>query len=225
MVRLVRQPLQRLLGKLERAEGGPAKTDGFLGTVDYWEQRYRDHGTSGMGSYGVFARVKARFINEYIRANGIRSVIDFGAGDGNQLRLLQIPQYIGLDTSQTAIERLRQQFAGDQTKQFVLQNGEAAFDDPRWRAELGLSLDVIYHVVEDEIYERYMRDLFRCARSHVIIYSSNREPRWRFSEHVRDRRFSEFVDRHFPEWRLEQTSRNPLGPLSRSDFYVYRRRK
>ena len=35
------------------------------------------------------------------------------------------------------------------------------------------SLDVIYHLVEDEILKSYMTTLFGTARKLVIIYSSN----------------------------------------------------
>jgi hypothetical protein len=204
---------------------GNGSSNGFPGTIKYWEQRYRENGTSGLGSWGIFARFKARFVNGYIRENNIRSVIDFGAGDGNQLRFFRVPSYIGLDTSDTAISRLRRQFADDDSKQFVLHDGEALKGNGKLRGELGLSLDVIYHLVEDSVFERYMHDLFHCAQTHVIIYSSNNEPRWRISRHVRDRKFSTFVDEKFPTWRLERTLKNPLGPLSRSDFYVYRRRE
>jgi len=202
---------------------GPATSNNFPGTIAYWEQRYRDHGTSGLGSRSVFARFKARFVNDYVRENGIRSVIDFGAGDGHQLRLFHLPRYIGLDTSETAIRCLRQQFAHDDSKEFFLHDGRAINGNVRLRCELALSLDVIYHLVEDAVFERYMQNLFHCAESHVIIYSSNSEPFWRVSRHVRDRRFSSYVEETFPAWRLERTLKNPFSPLSRSDFFVYRR--
>lgn len=197
---------------------------GFPGTIEYWERRYRDQGTSGFGSRGILARFKAHFVNDYVRENDIHSVIDFGTGDGNQLSLFRVSKYIGLDTSETVIRRLRQQFSGEDAKQFLLHDGRAINGNGRLRGELGLSLDVIYHLVEDAVYEQYMHDLFHCAESHVIIYSSNSEPRWRISRHVRDRRFTPYVEENFPAWRLERTRKNPFSPLSRSDFYVYRRR-
>lgn len=219
------RPLQPLVRNSFRGTNGRETFRSFPGTIEYWEQRYRDNGTSGLGSWGVFARFKARFVNDYVRENNIRSVIDFGAGDGNQLRLFRLPRYIGLDTSETAIRQLRRQFADDDSKQFVLRNGRPFNNQDRLRGELGLSLDVIYHLVEDAVFERYMHDLFHCAESHVIIYSSNSEPFWRISHHVRDRKFSGYVEENFPAWRLERTLKNPLSPLSRSDFYVYRRRR
>lgn len=36
-----------------------------------------------------------------------------------------------------------------------------------------MSLDVIYHLIEDEIYNKYMNNLFMAAEKYVFIYSSN----------------------------------------------------
>lgn len=71
----------------------------FPGSKEYWEERYKGEGTSGLGSYGKFAEFKAEIINSFVKDNKINSVIDFGCGDGNQLSLFEIPYYIGLDVS------------------------------------------------------------------------------------------------------------------------------
>ena len=48
-------------------------------------------------------------------------------------------------------------FASDQTKSFAHMN-----DYGRQQAELALSFYVIFHLVEDDVFESYMRTLFRC---------------------------------------------------------------
>lgn len=194
----------------------------FPGTARYWEERYRRNGSSGMGSYGPFARMKADFINDYINRHGVQSVVDFGAGDGNQLRLLKIPRYVGLDVSETAITRLQSQFSTDQTKRFVQCNGVPVGGDVSLHADLGLSMDVIYHLIEDDVYERYIRDLFRCAQRHVIIYSSDREQPRHISRHVRHRNFTAFVQNHLPGWKLAEVHKNPFRFLSYSSFFIFR---
>jgi hypothetical protein len=212
-----------VLQGLRIINAGDLATGNFPGTARYWEERYRRAGTSGIGSYGPLARAKARFINDYVRRHGIRTVVDFGAGDGNQLRLLELPQYVGLDVSPTAICRLRRDYSSDPSKRFVLCNGAAVRSDPALHAELGLSLDVIYHLVEQETYERYLQDLFHCAQRHVIIYSSDLERPHHVSGHVRHRKFTTFVEEHFPEWRLVEVRRNPHRWIACSDFFVFRR--
>ena len=71
-------------------------------SVAYWEGRYRAGGNSGAGSYGRLATFKAGFVNGFVELNAIRSAIEFGCGDGNQLSLLSVPRYTGVDVSPTA---------------------------------------------------------------------------------------------------------------------------
>ena len=51
----------------------------------YWEDRYKNGGNSGAGSYNTLAKFKASVINHFIENNKIQSLIDYGVGDGNQL--------------------------------------------------------------------------------------------------------------------------------------------
>src|SRR6202040_327974 len=67
----------------------------------FWEGNYAQGRTSGNGSYGALAEGKSRFLNELVRERTVRSVIEFGCGDGNQLSLAEYPSYIGLDVSRT----------------------------------------------------------------------------------------------------------------------------
>ena len=192
-------------------------------SLDYWESRYRLGLTSGSGSMGELAKFKARVLNDFVRENGIRSVIELGCGDGMQLALADYPRYLGVDVSRTAIDLCRQRFAGDATKSFLWQGGpdhDAGAALPR--AELALSLDVIYHLLEDEVYRRYMKDLFGAAERHVIVYSSNREDAVS-AAHVRHRVFLRDVEAGFPEFHLARKIDNILPSQSFADFYVFSR--
>jgi len=127
---------------------------GFRGSAQYWERNYACGGTSGPGSYGALAEGKAAFLNAFVDEHGVGSVIEFGCGDGHQLSLARYPRYVGVDVSRTAIGLCRRQFAHDGTKSFFLYD-DACFVDRAglFTAELALSLDVIYHLTEDEVFE------------------------------------------------------------------------
>ena len=140
----------------------------------YWERRYENGGLSGPGSYGRLAEYKAEFLNSFVHQQGISSVIELGSGDGAQLALFRFKHYIGLDVSKASIKLCMQKYADDSSKSFYLFDAECARDSHRlFTAELALSLDVIYHLVEDSVYEAYMRALFGAAEKFVIIYASN----------------------------------------------------
>ena len=175
----------------------PGQTE-FPGSEIYWEQRYAAGGTSGAGSYGEFAKFKAEILNAFVAEKGVKSVIEFGCGDGNQLTLAEYPSYLGFDISEAAVNACRKRFEGDPTK---------AFDViPRYggqQADLAVSLDVVYHLVEDEIFDEYMRKLFIASKQYVVVYSSDTDDNRGFDgTHVKHRRFSSWIKRNLPGWRL-----------------------
>ena len=92
----------------------------FPGSSSYWEQRYRQGGTSGPGSFGRLAEFKAETLNGFVARMGVQSVIEFGCGDGAQLALAEYPPYVGIDVAESSISACRQRFAGDATKSFFL---------------------------------------------------------------------------------------------------------
>jgi hypothetical protein len=193
----------------------------FRGSGDYWQQRYARGGDSGAGSYGSTAAFKAETINAFVAREKIQSVVEFGCGDGNQLTLAHYPRYQGFDVSEAAVARCREQFAADASKSFDLMSQYRG-----QQAELALSLDVLYHLVEDATFEAYLRTLFGAATRHVMIYSTNsdRNP-WYRHPHVRHRHFSRWIARHLPAWQLVETvpARQPAdAERLTTDFYIYR---
>ncbi|MEY8096106.1 hypothetical protein AB9F29_01640 [Falsihalocynthiibacter sp. S25ZX9] len=196
----------------------------FKTSGSYWEERYLKGGTSGAGSYGRLAKFKANVLNEFVATNSVINVIEFGPGDGSQLSLASYPTYTGVDVSETAVVACREQFSQDQSKTFLtLQNYEGR------RAELSLSLDVIYHLVEDEAFDTYMENLFDAAERFVIIYSSNKDEQ-AVAQHVRHRKFTDWVSTNAPTFSLAAQIPNqyPFNPddqenTSFADFYVFQK--
>ena len=195
------------------------------GSAHYWEQRYKAGGNSGVGSYDRLAQFKADFLNRFVDENHIATVIEFGSGDGAQLQLAKYPSYVGTDISPTAVENCRRLFAADSTKHFM--HSDAL--PPGTKADLALSLDVVYHLIEDSVFDAYMRRLFLSADRFVIVYSSNVDEKWTGS-HVRHRQFTRWVEARMPHWRLHSVHRNAYpyddrypGQTSPADFYVFAR--
>jgi len=192
---------------------------------EYWEQRYARGGDSGDGSYKKLAEFKSEYINNFLAINGVYSVIEYGVGDGNQLSLAKYPSYIGFDVSPTAIETCKKLFENDKNKSFKLID-----DYSGERADLTLSLDVVYHLVEDNVFENYMSRLFLSSDRFVIIYSSNATDAdyGNKAPHVRHRVFTKWVEANMSNWQLIEHKKNkyPYVPGdnaagSFADFYVY----
>lgn len=201
------------------------KASGFNNSIDYWEKRYKQGDTSGLGSHGKFAEFKAKIINTFVEKNSIKTIIEFGCGDGNQLSYFVLPSYIGLDVSKIALEKCVSKFKNDTTKRFfyydpfLFVNNNSIF-----QAELALSLEVIFHLVEDNIYEKYIQDLFSSVKKYVIIYSSNfKEKRKKISPHVRHREFTKDIIKLCPDWHHIKTIKSRYPEETFSDFFIFKK--
>lgn len=190
----------------------------------YWDGRYKEGGTSGRGSYGRLAQFKAEVINQFIKKLKPSSIIEVGCGDGNQLKLMdKVERYVGLDISSTAVEMCRKEFSGVSGYSFeTIQNypeGE--------RFDFVMSLDVIFHLVTDDVFDAYMRRLMSHTSRYLLVYSSNfdRQPK---DVHVRHRRFQSWLEQNAPNMKLVQhiPNRYPRLPFLRkersdSSFYLF----
>lgn len=197
----------------------------FSDSESYWIQRYAKGGNSGQGSHDKFAQFKAEIINRFVEEKDITTVIEFGCGDGNQLLLADYPSYVGYDISPQALAHCQTLFASDTTKSFRSMQTYAGET-----AELTLSLDVIYHLIEDAVFDAYMQNLFNAATRYVIIYASNTNQQDDVVvAHVRHRRFTDWVEANKTDWQLTHhiPNRYPMrdDPTTGSfaDFYIYTR--
>jgi Methyltransferase domain len=199
----------------------------FPGSASFWENRYREGGTSGRGSYGHLAEFKAEILNEFVRTRNIRTVIEFGCGDGAQLQLARYPEYVGVDVATASIDRCSNLFAHNATKRFYLAD---ALPKDLGPFDLALSLDVIYHLVEDSVFENYMRRLFSVAQRYIVIYSSNYDALMP-APHVRHRKFTAWIDKNARDWEADGSVANRFpydanrpDETSYADFYFFIRR-
>ena len=209
-----------------------------LHSSEYWDQIYVKGGNSGPGSRGKFIEFKAEIINNIIQKHHIRSVVDWGVGDGYLLSKLNIESYVGVDASETAIRQARKKWANDREKTF-LHTSELPL--PK-RYALSMSNDVFYHLIEYATYETYMRNLVESAGRYLLVFSSNasadqtsytddaekkkndflRGIKWQ--PHVFHRHFTAWLEQHAPEFELIEyiLNRYPATTTCFPDFYLFR---
>lgn len=196
----------------------------FESTGAYWEERYKAGRNSGPGSYGDVATFKAEALSALIERQGIHRVIELGCGDGHQLGLLKAPEYVGLDISPAVIEANKKLYADDPTKSFIaIPDGVVPAELAS--ADLTLSLDVIYHVMEDDLYDAYMRSLFDLSTRWVAIFAVDEEGELLPGGYMRYRKFTDWIQANAPEWKLAEVVDNPhKGSASVADFFYFERR-
>jgi hypothetical protein len=185
-------------------------------TLEYWDNRYKNNGNSGNGSYGLLAEFKAEIINNFIHENNIYNIIELGCGDGNQCSLFKIDNYLGLDISPSVIHYCNNKFQNNSKYNFKIYNNNYLNKEIY---ELSLSLDVIYHILDDNEYKKYMEDLFNFSNKYVIIYSNNYEGHK--AGHMYTKNFTKDVENWFNNYKIKQIIKQKYPEQSSADFYIY----
>lgn len=192
---------------------------------DYWDSRYAGGGTSGGGSYGKLRDFKLEVLNRLITGTGTRTLVDLGCGDGSVAEGIQVEQYTGLDIAPEAVKMCRDRPGSDSRKFFTLD--EFNQDSYKQGFDMAISLDVIYHLVEEELFRAHISSLFSMASKAVLIYSSDMIAENPTSGHVSHRKFTEYVAAEYKDWRLAEIIKNRY-PVSNkttkgsfADFYLY----
>lgn len=183
----------------------------LAGTPEYWEYRYLTGGNSGEGSLGEAAERKAKFVNDLVKVEKISSVIDWGCGDGNQLALLEIEGYLGVEVSPTAIRECIDKF-GDRHAFLLWQPHLAQLGAPL--CDLALSMDVIFHLTTEDGFLDYWERLFDSSSRLVLVHATNYDSP--ANGHVRHWKHT---TRAPSDWTLEYSDSDPHEP----GFYLYRR--
>jgi SAM-dependent methyltransferase len=212
--------------KIIRVVWGRKRKVIFFSSSQYWDDRYKVGGNSGAGSYGRLARFKADVLNDFVIRHGIYSVVEYGCGDGAQLEMANYSEYVGFDVSPQAVTLCRNKFSSSPNYQFF---ETSTVLDKEGKFDLAISLDVIYHLIEDNAFDAYMKRLFAASSGYVIIYSNDIEKSFD-SPHVRGRKFTLWCNEYAKGWRLFEVIKNryPYDPLvpddtSHSDFYFFKR--
>jgi hypothetical protein len=189
----------------------------------YWENRYSSGGNSGAGSYDVKAEYKARVLNRILKDHDIKNIIEFGCGDGNNLQYYNVEYYTGFDLSETAIKICLKMFSHDFKKSFIWYD-PLLFKSGGLLTEMTISFEVIFHLIEDDVFEKYLKDLFNTSSKYVLICSSNDSTINDEAIHVKHRKFTDSIPSYFSLFEIVKTPQE--GDLNGffSDFYLFKRR-
>lgn len=115
---------------------------------------------------------------------------------------------------------------GDASKLFLLLDDYAG-----QTADLSLSLDVLFHLVEDGVYFDYLDRLFKAGRRFVVVYATSVGNAPRTLRHVRHRPVESDIATRFPDFaRLtDLEAMLPAPPRAQGEggytrFFIYQRR-
>ena len=125
-------------------------------TVTAFQKIYKTHEWSGRSLSGPGSdqerTIEFRsFLEEFIKAHGVRSVVDFGCGDWSYARLVnwQGALYTGIDVVDSVIEQNRRTHGSDDVS-FMLRESS---DTPLPPADLFIAKEVLQHLPTADVHK------------------------------------------------------------------------
>src|SRR5262249_53754757 len=140
----------------------------------YWEERlsrhYTDEGVGFLGlaeayngwMYRVRRRVFSAEMRRLLPDRSAQRVLDVGSGTGFWIDCwheLGVPRVTGSDLTEVAVANLQARHPGDRFVRFDLGGQGDPFGDERFTVVT--AIDVLYHVVDDRLYEQALANAFR----------------------------------------------------------------
>lgn len=212
--------MMKLFRKMIREIFRSKITKKFTNSSRYWEERYYYGGNSGRGSYHEDAKIKVNFLNDTILEYDLKHVIDIGCGDGHNLSLFNTFNYFGIDLSETIINENKRKFIGDKYKKFyLLKDNQLNIINEinsyvNKNNSIIISFDVIFHLVEDNIYKDHLDFINSINAAYCLVASSDEHVNYNLSvPHVRHRNYSK--DLILDGWNLLVSKKIPNCPDKR----------
>lgn len=186
-----------------------------MSTSQIWNNRYATGGNSGYGSYRKdLYEYKLNFIKKLIINQNIKSIFDYGCGDGNQLSEIvvgrDVESYIGIDISSYIIEENKKKY-----KDKIYYKHEEYEFDKKDTFDLVLSLDVLYHIMEENLFNQTLDNLFKLSKKYVLIYAVDKN--LLYSSHIHFRKFTNKIPNNY---KLIETEKVPDSVIE-TTFYLY----
>ena len=135
-----------------------------------WGRNSAGKGTSGSGSTLEITREYRAYIEDFIRKNRVRSVVDAGCGDWGFSSAIDWGEasYLGVDIASDVIEAVRRKHEKGKIR---FQVGDITEDLPA--AELLISKDVLQHL-SNGLVQKFIRNNLRKGKYRWVILTNDR---------------------------------------------------
>lgn len=141
---------------------------------NFWNAWYKIGGNSGPGSEGELLKFKAEYLNDQFKKFDIKTVFDFGCGDGVLASRLNCQSYLGIDVSSEAIKKCQiihkpnfhfeSRHCSDLSPSIIKSKFSSSLD-------CCMCIDVLYHVSDFKVVDRILSNLFQSNAKIIILYT------------------------------------------------------
>lgn len=145
---------------------------------NFWNKKYREGGSSGRGSIGLYRNWKWNKIKESIGTD-YNSLIDLGCGDltfwnhpiAKKIMRQRIFEYTGLDISDEIITKNRIRFPN--LKFF---NWPAQIEFEMVHAQIVFCLDLLFHIMNEKDFNLILENACKYTSQFLVIYTWFKNP-------------------------------------------------
>lgn len=142
---------------------------------NYWDSWYSSSTNSGPGSQGKLQEFKINYLNKLFKQFEIKTVLDFGCGDGSLALGLHCRSYFGIDIAAKAIELCKKRVNRpgfsfecmhffDYTPSIIENKFPSGLD-------CCICIDTLYHIFTKEILNKTLESLFSTGAKIVVLYT------------------------------------------------------
>ncbi len=189
-----------------------------MASANFWKRRYSLGDNSGSGSRGDLLNFKVDYINSFIKDNDIKTVLDFGHGDLEVAKKIEVESYKGIDI-----------FDCEDSCGLDLVNSSFTEYDGE-KADLVMCLDVLYHILEED--QEYMRDtlvnMIDKSKNYIMVYaqdSTNYDFDTEYRGHLYNSKWLQYMyGRTWEDIDLVAKQNQPM-PGSSAQFFVFRKKQ
>jgi 2-polyprenyl-3-methyl-5-hydroxy-6-metoxy-1,4-benzoquinol methylase len=139
--------------------------------VNYWDKRYSSGGTSGEGSIGFLRDFKWDVIEKHV--GKVSDVIDVGCGDLSFWDGRDCDKYVGIDGSEVIIQK---NMLKRPNWNFVVSYSDNEMISMLYQADVVFCFDMLFHIMDDEVYEKTIENLARFSKKYIFIYTWDVNP-------------------------------------------------
>ncbi|GAH64399.1 unnamed protein product, partial [marine sediment metagenome] len=134
----------------------------------WWDSWYGRGGSSGSGSEGELLEYKVNYLNELFKKYCLKTVLDFGCGDGVVASRLNCQIYLGIDISSKVIEfckaRIKRPGFSFEHGHFFDYTPEVIKNKFASNLDCCMCIDVLYHISDTEVLNKILENLFSSER-------------------------------------------------------------
>jgi SAM-dependent methyltransferase len=142
--------------------------------LNFWEYRYKTNIElgSGFGSRGKHLLYKRQLLNDIYNITDFKSVLDVGCGDIEVITGINFKNYTGIDMSPFIVNRN----AKIKPNYKFLCADFTLLDTEPLKADLVLCFDVLIHLHDYDVYNKFVSQLFKVTKKTFIISGYNSIP-------------------------------------------------